>query len=105
MIPLLAGTASTDMDHEADMVQDLYLRELKNYKPNPVKPSDAEGHVQKFSPPKAPKSPEEGDIANELKDYEAQMPEIEGSSSGGEAPEEYKNWFEEDEEEEAQAAH
>lgn len=70
---------------KADFVQDLYLRELKNYKPPVVKASDSEGHVQKFSPPKAPQSPEESDIANDLKAYEAQQVEVEGQASGAEA--------------------
>jgi F-type H+-transporting ATPase subunit h len=84
----------------------MYLRELKNYKPPQVKPSDAEGHVQKFSVPKPPPSPEESDIANDLKAYENQTVEIEGQASSGEqAPEE--DWFEEPEEdeEEGHAAH
>lgn len=85
-------------------MQDLYLRELKNYKPPQVKASDAEGHVQKFAIPKAPASPEEGDIAGELKAYETQQVELEGASTeGGAAPVE-EDWFEE-EEEEAPAAH
>ncbi|MCJ1455335.1 ATP synthase F0 subcomplex subunit H atp14 [Mycoblastus sanguinarius] len=86
----------------ADLVQDLYLKELKNFKPTPLKPSDADEHVQKFSPPKAPKSPEEGDIANDLKDYENQVVEIEGQAASGE-PAQEEDWFEE--EEEAAAAH
>ena len=53
------------------------MKELKAYKVPPVKAGDADAHVQKFSPPKAPKSPEEADIANELKAYEAQTVEIE----------------------------
>ncbi|KAE9981228.1 hypothetical protein BLS_001667 [Venturia inaequalis] len=89
----------------ADLVQELYLRELKSYKPSPVKATDADGHVQKFSVPAAPKSPEEGDLANDLKSYETQTVELEGSSSGpgGAAPVE-EDWFEEEEEETA-AAH
>ncbi|PSN66811.1 mitochondrial F1F0 ATP synthase-like protein subunit Atp14 [Corynespora cassiicola Philippines] len=90
---------------QADLVQDLYLRELKAYKPAAVKPTDAEGHVQKFAIPKAPASPEEADIANELKAYETQQVDIEGavSSEDGAAPVE-EDWFEEEEEETA-AAH
>ena len=88
----------------ADLVQDMYLRELKNYKPPQVKASDAEGHVQKFAIPKAPASPEETDIANELKSYETQQVELEGASTEpGAAPVE-EDWFEE-EEEEVPAAH
>ena len=83
----------------ADLVQDLYMKELKAYKIPPVKAGDADAHVQKFSPPKAPKSPEEAEIANELKAYEAQTVEIEGQAEGGAAVEEV-NWFEEEPEEE-----
>lgn len=82
----------------------MYLRELKNYKPTPVKPTDAEGHVQKFSIPKAPQSPEEADLASELKEYEAQQPEVEGQAAAGDAKAVEEDWFEEEEEAPA-AAH
>lgn len=86
-------------------MQDLYLRELKNYKTPQVKASDSEGHVQKFTLPKAPASPEEGDIASELKAYESQQVELEGQSSeGGAAPAE-QDWFEEEAEEEESHGH
>lgn len=80
-------------------MQDLYLRELKNYKVPQVKASDAEGHVQKFTLPKAPASPEESDLANDLQAYETQQVELEGttSSESGAAPVE-EDWFEEEEE-------
>jgi F-type H+-transporting ATPase subunit h len=81
-------------------VQDLYLRELKSYKPPQVKASDAEGNVQKFVPPKPPRSPEEGDIANELKAYEAQTVDIEGQASEGSPAPAEQDWFEEEPEEE-----
>ncbi|KAF2006952.1 hypothetical protein P154DRAFT_420938 [Amniculicola lignicola CBS 123094] len=85
---------------QVDLVQDLYLRELKAFKPTPIKPTDSEGHVQTFAIPKAPTSPEEGDIASELKAYETQQVEIEGSSTEpGAAPVE-EDWFEEEPEEE-----
>lgn len=70
-----------------------------------MKSSDSEGHVQKFSPPKAPRSPEESDIASDLKEYEDQQVEVEGQAPGGEASAREENWFEEEEEEEAHAAH
>lgn len=91
------------MARPVDLVQDLYLRELKNYKVPQLKASDAEGHVQNFAIPKAPASPEETDIANELKAYETQQVELEGTTESGAAPVE-EDWFEE-EEEEAPAAH
>lgn len=84
-----------DFRSEGDFVQDLYLRELKNYKPPLVKASDSEGHVQTFSPPKAPQSPEESDIANDLKEYETQQVELEGQASGEEGAATEVDWFEE----------
>ncbi|MCJ1396884.1 hypothetical protein MMC11_000074 [Xylographa trunciseda] len=84
---------------QADLVQDLYLRELKAYKPSPVKASDADGHVMTFSAPKPPKSPEEGDIANDLKAYETQTVEVEGQAAQGETAAVDEDWFEDDEDE------
>ena len=86
-------------------MQDLYLRELKNYKPPPTKASDADGHVQKFSLPKPPQSPEVGDISKDLKTYEDQQVEVEGQSSGGETTVNDGDWFEEEDEGEEAAAH
>ncbi|KUJ08023.1 uncharacterized protein LY89DRAFT_691329 [Mollisia scopiformis] len=85
---------------QADLVQDLYLKELKNYKAPAVKANDSEGHVQKFSAPKPPKSPEEADIANELKAYEASTVDIEGQAEGGAVAQD-ADWFEDEPEEEA----
>ncbi|PQE11298.1 hypothetical protein CJF31_00001109 [Rutstroemia sp. NJR-2017a BVV2] len=82
-----------------DLVQDLYLRELKSYKVPQVKASDSEGHVQKFNPPKPPQSPEETDIAKELQAYEASTVEVEGQAEGGAEAKEL-DWFEEEPEEE-----
>lgn len=80
----------------------MYLKELKAYKPTPISANDSEGIVQKWSPPKAPKSPEEADIANELKAYESQTVELEGQADAGvpgSAVE--QDWFEEEVEEES----
>ncbi|KAF7619451.1 putative mitochondrial F1F0 ATP synthase subunit Atp14 [Aspergillus flavus] len=96
-------TFLTSAVRQADPVQDLYLRELRAFKPTPVKPGDAEAHVQKFSVPAAPKSPEEANLANELKSYETQEVEVEGQAAAGEAAPAEESWFEEDEE--APAAH
>lgn len=85
-------------------MQDLYLRELKSYKAPAIKAGDADAHVQKFAPPKAPKSPEETDIANELKAYESQAVEVEGQAEAGAPVEKELDWFE-DEPEEEEAHH
>jgi F-type H+-transporting ATPase subunit h len=75
------------------------MKELKAYKVPPVKASDADSHVQKFAPPKAPTSPEEADIANELKAYEAQTVEVEGQAEEGSVEKEV-DWLEEEPDEE-----
>ena len=78
----------------ADLVQEMYLKELRAYKIPPPKPSDAEGHVQKFNPPPPPKSPEEVNLASEMKAYEDQLVEVEGLASTGETKEPEDNYFE-----------
>merc|ERR1712151_906892 len=86
---------------QADLVQDMYLKELR-----PDKPTDAEGQVQKFTIPKAPQSPEEADLANDLKAYEDQVPEVEGQTTvASEAASVEQDWFEEPEEDEDEAHH
>ena len=105
IIHLIYVRGEPDCQTIADLVQDLYLRELKAHKPTPIKASDAEGHVQRYSAPKPPRSPEEGDIANDLKAYEEQQVEIEGQAVAGEAGAAEEDWFEEEEETEAHAAH
>jgi F-type H+-transporting ATPase subunit h len=74
----------------------MYLRELQAYKPAPLKANDSEGHVQAFSVPKPPASPEEANLAAEIKDFEAQVPEIEGNTQQAGAPVVEEDWFEED---------
>lgn len=60
----------------------MYLKSLREYKVPATKPSDAEGHVQKFNPPAAPKSPEESNLASEMKAYEDSVVEVEGQATG-----------------------
>lgn len=78
----------------ADLIQDMYLKSLRDYKAPPQKASDAEGHVQKFNPPAAPRSPEETNLANDMKAYEDQVVEIEGQAAAGEAQEPEEDYFE-----------
>ena len=92
-VPVLALTLIV-----ADLVQDMYLKELKGYKSPPSKPSDAEGHVQKFAMPQPPPSPEEANIQNDLKAYEDQVPEVEGQATGESSAAVEQDWFEEPEE-------
>ncbi|KAK4681631.1 ATP synthase F0 subcomplex subunit H atp14 [Podospora pseudoanserina] len=85
----------------ADFVQELYLKELKAYKPTPVKDSDAVGQVATFNLPKTPKSPEEADLASSLKEYESMAVEVEGSevdASGAQTTAVVEDWLVEEEE-------
>ncbi|KAJ5795490.1 uncharacterized protein N7518_004030 [Penicillium psychrosexuale] len=81
-------TFLTSAVRQADPVQDLYLRELKAYKPTPIKAGDADEHAN---------------LASELSAYESQEVEVEGQAAAGEAAPVEESWFEE--EEEAPAAH
>jgi F-type H+-transporting ATPase subunit h len=88
----------------ADFVQELYLKELKAYKVPAVKEGDSVGQVQTFSAPSTPKSPEEGDLAGSLKEYETMAVEIEGQDASAQtsgAPAALPDWLETEEEEEA----
>ncbi|KZL70153.1 ATP synthase complex subunit H [Colletotrichum tofieldiae] len=77
----MRGFIAPTVSRRADFVQELYLKELKAYKPTPVKDSDAQGQVQTFSLPQTPKSPEETDLAASLKEYESMAVEVEGQDA------------------------
>ena len=81
----------------------MYLSELRKFKPTPIKATDAEGHVQKFVPPRPPPSPEENyQMATDLKAYEEQAVEVEGQVVDGTGASTNTaaiddDWFEDDE--------
>ncbi|KAH6648401.1 ATP synthase complex subunit H-domain-containing protein [Truncatella angustata] len=96
------GFIAPTVSRRADFVQELYLKELKAYKPTPIKESDSVGQVQTFSAPKTPKSPEEADLASSLKEYESMAVEVEGQEAvapGAAAPV-VEDWLVEEEEDE-----
>ncbi|KIR57376.1 F-type H+-transporting ATPase subunit H [Cryptococcus gattii Ru294] len=87
-----------------DLVQDLYINQLKSYKPA-AKAADAHvGSVRSFAAPKAPSAPSlPTDLASELSKFDATEPTIGGSapktvasSEGGESVEEYLAFLEKD---------
>ena len=69
---------------QADLIQDMYLKEIKAYKAPAAKPTDSDGQVKTFTPPAAPKSPEEANLASGMKEYEDQVVEVEGAVAAGE---------------------
>ncbi|RYP70265.1 hypothetical protein DL771_005568 [Monosporascus sp. 5C6A] len=101
------GFIAPTVSRRADFVQELYLKELKAYKPTPIKDSDAVGQVQTFTVPKAPKSPEEADLANSLKEYENAVVEVDGNegATATSTPAVIEDWLVEEEEEEETSAH
>lgn len=96
------GFIAPTVSRRADFVQELYLKELKAYKPVPPTDADADGQVKPFSLPKTPASPEEADLASSLKEYESLSAEVEGQDAGavagagahGKSP--LPDWFEEE---------
>ncbi|KAI1755114.1 ATP synthase complex subunit H-domain-containing protein [Xylaria castorea] len=100
------GFIAPTVSRRADFVQELYLKELKAYKPTPIKESDSVGQVQTFSAPKTPKSPEEADLATSLKEYESMAVEVEGNEGvTASTPAVVEDWLVEEEEEEKGGAH
>ncbi|KAK9894992.1 hypothetical protein P389DRAFT_172521 [Cystobasidium minutum MCA 4210] len=71
-----------------DFVQDLYLRELKQYKPKEMSANAHVGNVKEFHTPAAPKAPvvpTGAELAKEIEAYERE--EVEASSDAGVASE------------------
>lgn len=90
-----ASTIVFEMLIEIDIVTDLYLKGLKEFKPTPAKASDAEGQVKNWSAPAAPKAPEAAsDVASELSAYESAEAESSSSGSKSAAKESDGDWFE-----------
>ncbi|KAJ2989938.1 hypothetical protein NUW54_g8630 [Trametes sanguinea] len=77
-----------DFVGNADLVQELYLRELKSYKP-PPQPQDAHvGVVKNFQQPPAPQAPAlPADLASELSAYDAAEPTFAASAKSAESEE------------------
>ncbi|KAM0353503.1 hypothetical protein ACHAPU_001515 [Fusarium lateritium] len=96
------GFIAPTVSRKADFVQELYLKELKAYKTPVVKESDSEGNVQTFNIPKTPTSPEETDLAGNLKEYESMAVEIEGQDTAAQSAgtPEVADWLEAEEDEE-----
>jgi len=92
----------------ADLVQELYLRELKNYKPKPVSSEEMAEQTRKFTTPKAPAIPAvEGSGSDDVEAYAAAEVEV-GAEEAEEAAtfaDEGGDLFEPEPEEEEAAGH
>ncbi|TFK37585.1 ATP synthase complex subunit H-domain-containing protein [Crucibulum laeve] len=69
-----------------DLVQDIYVREIKSYKP-PVQAKDAHvGVVKQYSLPPSPKAPAlPSDLASELSAYKSSEPSVAAQAKPTEA--------------------
>ncbi|QLG74340.1 hypothetical protein HG535_0G02240 [Zygotorulaspora mrakii] len=66
-----------------NVVQELYLRELKNVKLSPITAKDAEGSVKPWSEPVKPSIPDVEAQGNDaLKAYQDELVETKGSEAG-----------------------
>ncbi|EWC43798.1 hypothetical protein DRE_07307 [Drechslerella stenobrocha 248] len=67
---------------QSDLVQDLYLKELKAYKPAPPKANDHEGQVRNWTAPAAPAIPDLGEasLSADIAAYQAQVVETESGA-------------------------
>ncbi|EJT50698.1 hypothetical protein A1Q1_08250 [Trichosporon asahii var. asahii CBS 2479] len=76
--PALARQFSASAQR-GDLVKDMYLNQLKNYKAPATSKADAEQHVRKFTAPEPPKAPElPSDLAADMSAFDAQNPTIGG---------------------------
>lgn len=79
----------------ADIIQDLYVKEVKAFKAPTLTAADAAGSVKSWAAPAAPAPPAvEGDVAADLSEYDAQAVEVE-SAKPAEASTEaaVEDWF------------
>ncbi|GMM35427.1 hypothetical protein DASC09_027520 [Saccharomycopsis crataegensis] len=77
-----------------NLISDLYVSELKSFKPAVVSAADAAAATKAWKLPVSPKSPEvEGDITTDISAYEAAEVETEGATPAAEAEALGDDWF------------
>ncbi|KAF8646260.1 hypothetical protein AX16_007300 [Volvariella volvacea WC 439] len=88
-----------------DLVRDIYLREIKAYKPAPVAKDAHVGAVKTFNLPPAPQTPAlPADLASELSAYDAAeptladapAPAVDAAAGSAAGPEEFLAFLEQD---------
>lgn len=103
--PFLIRTfTSTHVIRQPDPIQELYLRELRNYKPILPSPDEAEAQTKTWSPPRPPKIPDiSAAPAEEIQQYAAEQVSV--TPRAGEEKFEhdfddlFESWFDEPESE------
>jgi F-type H+-transporting ATPase subunit h len=74
-----------------NLIQDLYIKELKAFKPTPLSAKDAESATRPWKQPVAPAVPTGEVDATQLNEYEAA--EVEVASGSAAAEEVSEEWF------------
>ncbi|GME79342.1 unnamed protein product [Ambrosiozyma monospora] len=80
----------------SNLVSDLYISELKNFRPTPISTADAESATKPWKLPTAAKVPAlDAEGADSLTEYESAKVEVVGSGAEGSKVEEYvaDDWF------------
>jgi len=107
VVPSFSRSISVSAVAKKDLVQDLYVSQLKAYKAPPASKDAASAHVRSFTPPSAPKAPTlPSDLAAELAKFDKVEPTLGATSSkaatsgsaatGGESADEYLSFLEQD---------
>lgn len=86
----------------SNLVSDLYIQQIKAFKPTPLSNKDAESSVKSFQLPNKPSVPESEISADALNQYESSDVETAAAepSSAGAEPAAEEDWFVFEEEEE-----
>ncbi|ORY20711.1 ATP synthase complex subunit H-domain-containing protein [Naematelia encephala] len=102
--PSLSRSFSVSAASRKDIIQDLYIGQLKSYKPAPQAKDAHTGLVRNYTAPKPPKPPAlPTDLAGELSKFDAEEPVIGSTTTstaapteGGESAEEFLTFLEQD---------
>lgn len=77
----------------SNLIQDLYVKEIKGYKAPPLTSADAQGSVKPWVTPSAPTVPiVEGDVAADLSAYESSTVDVESAAPAA-AEAAVEDWF------------
>ncbi|GAB5592215.1 ATP synthase F0 subcomplex subunit H atp14 [Umbelopsis nana] len=76
-LPVMAvrNFITPSMPVQKDVIQELYLKELKNYKPAPITKGAEEGQVKDLKLPPTPAVPVVEDLSAELASYDKEIEE------------------------------
>ncbi|CAY69078.1 Hypothetical protein PAS_chr2-1_0451 [Komagataella phaffii GS115] len=94
MFAVIRSSVSLAFTTQFDLISDLYVKELKGFKPTPLSAADAEGATKPWAKPASPKVPSlEGETAEALQQYETSDVETVQAASSESASEVTEDWF------------